>query len=99
MTAVDPSDTGKPISPSLHQSLPEAVEHCLRYLGSALRAGVPADPAQPLRIPQQPAPVDELTDPETVVASARPDGSGRGDHHPVVAGRRASKGVRRPGDV
>ncbi|WP_147457084.1 hypothetical protein [Micromonospora pisi] len=64
VTAVDPSDTGKPIFPPLHQSLPEAVEHCLRHLGSALRAGVPADPTQPLRIPQQPAPVDEPTDPE-----------------------------------
>ncbi len=49
--------------------LPEAVARCLRYLGGALRATIPADPEQPIRVPQQPAPA--AAPPDTTGLTAR----------------------------
>ncbi|MFK3981341.1 hypothetical protein ACI2K4_13305 [Micromonospora sp. NPDC050397] len=64
VSAVDPTDTSAPVFPPSHRSLPEAVAHCLRYLGSALHAAVPSDPGQPMRVPQQSAALTEPVDPE-----------------------------------
>jgi hypothetical protein len=60
---VDPADSTEPVTPPLRQSLPEAVDYCLRYLGPALRATIPDDPALPIRVPQQPTPTTELIEP------------------------------------
>ena len=38
-------------------SMPEAVAYRWRYLGAVIAATVPADPNQPIRIPQHPKPI------------------------------------------
>jgi hypothetical protein len=65
VSIVDPEDTTEPVTPPLRQSLPEAVDYCLRYLGPALRATIPGDPARPIRVPQQPVPTAELLESES----------------------------------
>ncbi|MEV4631207.1 hypothetical protein AB0J90_33550 [Micromonospora sp. NPDC049523] len=68
--AVKPGDTPEWIFAPLRNSLPEAIDHCLRYLGSALYAAVPADPARPLPVPQQLASVAQPLELESALPRA-----------------------------
>ncbi|MFY1635303.1 hypothetical protein ACN27F_18850 [Solwaraspora sp. WMMB335] len=52
-------------------ALPEAVALCNRYLYGALRAAVPADPEQPMSVPQQPATTGPAPDTTSYVTEVR----------------------------
>ncbi|MDG4833597.1 hypothetical protein O7627_30450 [Solwaraspora sp. WMMD1047] len=48
----------------VHNGLPEAVAHCLRYLGGALRSTLPTDPTHPIPVPGAPPPTSAPTPPD-----------------------------------
>ncbi|ROT31897.1 hypothetical protein [Micromonospora sp. HM5-17] len=60
---VDPDAPLGPARAPLWRSLPEAIDHCLKYLGPALLATVPPEPDRSLRVPQQPVPPTDTPDP------------------------------------
>ncbi|GAB2941654.1 hypothetical protein GCM10027280_32770 [Micromonospora polyrhachis] len=78
---VDPATPVDMRNPPLRQSLPEAVTYCLRYLSVALDNAVPADPAQPLPVPQQPSATVEVPDLERLLLRLAAEQPGQ----PVVA--------------
>ncbi|RKR89336.1 hypothetical protein BDK92_3680 [Micromonospora pisi] len=72
ITAADPAAPFTDLP--LHRSLPAAVADCVTYLEVALAATVPADPRQPIPVPQTPRPCP-VDDPDRLIARL-------GQHHP-----------------